>query len=209
MKLGTWKATFRVWQPHELEFVRVNFQNHTQEWMAAQLGRSFGSVHHKVRRARMMKFKRHWLRRRMRLAPAGLRFCTGCERNLELSQFYAQQTGPGGRQTRCKKCVDDRAIKYRQAKPEQYRAIQQRAARMSLKRKYQLTDEQVDRLLSQRTSGLCAICDKRRRLNIDHDHSSGKVRGLLCTTCNHALGVFGDNETGLLRALAYVRSTSF
>src|ERR1019366_8151336 len=46
--------------------------------------------------------------------------------------------------------------------------------------------------------GLCAICgcsephDRKTRLNIDHDHSNGMVRGLLCSKCNSALGLFGD-----------------
>lgn len=60
----------------------------------------------------------------------------------------------------------------------------------------------------------CALCSRPfgedgalRRKNdehIDHDHSTGRVRGILCGGCNTALGKLGDNADGLARALAYV-----
>lgn len=53
--------------------------------------------------------------------------------------------------------------------------------------------------------GLCAICSKpnerRRRLAVDHCHTSGRVRGLLCDACNNMLGMAGENPT-ILRAAA-------
>ena len=54
----------------------------------------------------------------------------------------------------------------------------------------------------------CAICDKRcktgKRLAVDHCHSTGKVRGLLCARCNTALGSFGDDIGRLARAIYYL-----
>jgi Recombination endonuclease VII len=60
--------------------------------------------------------------------------------------------------------------------------------------------------------GHCYFCEKTqendgRRLHADHNHKTGKARGILCFSHNQALGKFGDNEEGLLRALQYVRST--
>lgn len=54
----------------------------------------------------------------------------------------------------------------------------------------------------------CEMCDrppKTRALHLDHDHKTGKFRGWLCQSCNTTLGRFGDNETGLLNALDYLR----
>ena len=54
----------------------------------------------------------------------------------------------------------------------------------------------------------CAICGKPevgRRLNIDHDHATGLVRGLLCRKCNAGIGLLGDNIEGLEAALEYLR----
>lgn len=63
--------------------------------------------------------------------------------------------------------------------------------------------------------GLCAICrlperliDRRtgetRRLAVDHCHATGKVRGLLCTHCNMALGQLRDSSALLLQAIQYL-----
>lgn len=57
----------------------------------------------------------------------------------------------------------------------------------------------------------CAICTSTdfknksiNRFHVDHNHSTGKVRGLLCDNCNRALGFFKDNENNLKRALEYL-----
>ncbi len=61
--------------------------------------------------------------------------------------------------------------------------------------------------------GVCAICHqpervewrgKIRALNVDHDHSTGRVRGLLCNVCNHVLGAFGDDPERFRTAISYL-----
>lgn len=69
---------------------------------------------------------------------------------------------------------------------------------------YGLTEETFNEMLSSQ-GGVCAIChnapSSKRRLHIDHDHNSGRVRALLCTRCNCAIGLAKENpET--LRSLA-------
>lgn len=61
--------------------------------------------------------------------------------------------------------------------------------RKPTRRKQLVTDDQYNELLT-RQNGVCAICGRPpkeggRRLNVDHDHRSGTVRGLLCFVCNH------------------------
>lgn len=85
-----------------------------------------------------------------------------------------------------------------------------RARRAQLKLKYGITPEQYKEMLWLQ-DGHCVFCDRtpdQERygvLTIDHDHKTGRIRGLLCITHNRSLGVFGDNEEGILKVLAYVR----
>lgn len=75
------------------------------------------------------------------------------------------------------------------------------------KRAYGITLEDYGtRFLSQ--AGACAICKEQPTdddpLAVDHDHSTGAVRGLLCRACNIGLGCFKDNAAHMGRAIAYL-----
>ena len=80
-----------------------------------------------------------------------------------------------------------------------------------LKYKYGLTLEAYDILVDEH-KGYCGICgtheteivSKRTKLCIDHDHATGKVRGLLCHSCNKLLGNAKDNQQILLNAIQYL-----
>lgn len=54
----------------------------------------------------------------------------------------------------------------------------------------------------------CELCSRRvtKNLCLDHDHSTGKFRGWLCTPCNAALGQLGDDVSGLMRAVTYLKN---
>jgi hypothetical protein len=77
--------------------------------------------------------------------------------------------------------------------------------------RYRLTLIEVEDMLS-RQSGSCAICDKLLGFDVDgvevphvdHDHSSGEVRGILCRSCNTGIGKLGDNPYRLERARRYL-----
>jgi hypothetical protein len=77
-------------------------------------------------------------------------------------------------------------------------------------RGYGMTQESLD-LLWSKQDGKCAICGadladckSRRQAHIDHDHSTGKVRGILCGNCNRGLGSFNDSSDKLRSAIAYL-----
>ncbi len=75
-------------------------------------------------------------------------------------------------------------------------------------KKYGLTEDQFQAILALQ-DGVCAICNRHqryRRLSIDHSHSNGKVRGLLCNFCNRLLGKFGDSPIRLRKAAEYLET---
>ena len=89
---------------------------------------------------------------------------------------------------------------YRQT--EKFKAMHRRS---HLKRRFGMTEEQYEALL-QKQGGACAVCKREakqftKRLAVDHDHKSLKVRGLLCGNCNHRI-VGRYREGTLLRAAA-------
>lgn len=72
------------------------------------------------------------------------------------------------------------------------------------KYKYGITQEEFDALLVSQ-DGRCAICRVLlEKAVVDHDHDTGRVRGLLCWNCNVALGHMRDDPDTLARAIAYL-----
>ena len=71
----------------------------------------------------------------------------------------------------------------------------------------QISDAEYKALLDKQ-GGVCAICRERPKgkLAVDHAHSTGKVRGLLCNFCNVGLGLFRDDERRLLAAVEYLKA---
>ena len=55
-----------------------------------------------------------------------------------------------------------------------------------------------------RAGKVCAICGSDEGLAVDHDHETGRVRGVLCRSCNTGLGFFGDDVARLARAIEYL-----
>jgi len=60
--------------------------------------------------------------------------------------------------------------------------------------------------LVEAQAGRCALCGVEAETVVDHDHDTGKVRGLLCRACNAGLGCFGDDPAALDVAAEYLRS---
>ena len=117
--------------------------------------------------------------------------------------------GKWGFNSHCKACVNKKLKKYRLDNPEEYNRIK----RNQNLRKYGLTFEDQEGMLREQNYK-CAICGQEIFLfgssqkliaHVDHDHKTGKVRGLLCKECNSGLGYFKDNTEYLLSAISYLK----
>lgn len=133
--------------------------------------------------------------------------CRRCEQVLPLAKFYAERKSADGRATMCKDCDDAKGATYRASK-----AGKRSEKRKYLKKIYDITLEQWNEMYRAQ-GGVCAICHKRettknrygmRQLSVDHNHETGKIRGLLCSNCNSMLGFVYDDPATLIEAAAYL-----
>lgn len=104
--------------------------------------------------------------------------------------FYKQKQGKGGLIAECKKCHLARDKEYRQTKTGQA-TISKNNRSCWLRTNYNITIEDYNELF-QKQNGCCDLCgihqsELDRRLAVDHNHETGKVRGLLCIVCNRNL----------------------
>ena len=100
---------------------------------------------------------------------------------------------------------------WRLRNPDKQRVASQRSSHRQRLARVNLTDREYHEMLS-RQNDACAVCKQsffdgtdKVRINIDHDHATGRVRGLLCSPCNKGLGFFLDNPERLDAAASYLR----
>ena len=145
-----------------------------------------------------------------------------------LDDFYASKGGRDGYRPECKACnlatrrakyledprpYIDRVLKWQRENPERYQTRQREyvgsgrksvsSRKSHLKRKYGLTLVAYDGLLGSQGGG-CAICGKPDPDNVDHDHVTGRVRGILCWNCNIAIGQLQDDEERAVALASYL-----
>ena len=116
--------------------------------------------------------------------------CAGCQEEITETNQKLVWSGTKNRRKivapKCKKCyckdvLDRRKRKY----GPQANAI------IHLKTRYNLTMEQYEQFLIAHNNQ-CDICKSPKILHIDHDHDTGRIRGLLCNKCNQGIGLFNE-----------------
>ncbi len=135
------------------------------------------------------------------------RTCRVCgeEKNL-LNDYYLSRKDPTLKSSysyECKDCTIKRTIKYNKENSVTVRS-------QFLKRKYGMTFDEFEAMLSDQNNA-CAICGTKepssgrdRRFHVNHDHKTGEVRGLLCKSCNIALGEVKENIHILQAMIEYL-----
>lgn len=155
-----------------------------------------------------------------------VKVCFQCKESKSSDQFWEDRRNKDGLGPYCKPCQLSRQRDRRwRAGPEErakrrayertyYHSrkgeapYQDQRQRLRLWGRYKITPEEVAAIF-ERQHGKCAICGSENpggrgnSFHIDHDHKTGKVRGLLCARCNHQLGTI-ENEEWMTRALAYL-----
>lgn len=150
-----------------------------------------------------------------------MKTCRICNVTKQLDAFHKASKEIDGKESRCKVCILEMKSKnYHKnlavnREKSRVKALEFRKKnkgyqrKYDLKRVYNMSINDYDLMLEQQNSR-CKICltenagGKHKKFYIDHCHKTGKVRGLLCTGCNLALGGFRDNIESLKRAIDYL-----
>lgn len=144
-----------------------------------------------------------------------LRKCSACNVEKELlTAFYKQPKKTShraeGYMKQCKQCILNKN-KIAHAKPKSKQKIWEN----KLQYRYGITKKDYDYLLEQQNN-CCAICNttnpslkskNHKYFSVDHCHQTGKIRGLLCATCNSAIGLLGDCPETIANASLYLSRT--
>lgn len=136
------------------------------------------------------------------------RKCCQCKQELELTldNFPANAYQLEGFSCYCHTCHNKNRRKYYKSDIEKSRKSRRKQV---FKREYGITHEDYDRMELEQ-EGKCAICGgvpvngRGKRLVVDHDHSTGQVRQLLCSACNFGIGNFNDNTELMNKAIQYL-----
>jgi len=131
------------------------------------------------------------------------KLCTACQQFKSLDFFNKNKDGKFGKHSICKKCNSERN-RYRYANGDSYA--------VRLKKLYGLSVDEYKQMYSE-ANGKCQVCniseDKlNKRLSVDHCHTTGKVRGLLCSKCNTALGQLDDDLNKISALYSYLQERS-
>lgn len=141
-----------------------------------------------------------------------MKVCGKCKKLKDFSAFHKASRDKSGYQCWCKECRsgwkrDDKREKDR----KRYREDPSIYREYYYSRTYGISLEEYNSLLSKQ-KGVCAICSTEcisgRRLAVDHCHTTGKVRGLLCANCNRGLGLFKDSKFLLEKAQKYLEENN-
>lgn len=150
------------------------------------------------------------------LAEPPVKRCAKCGETKLVADFYMRSDDERWPRSACKSCsrrqldtLQGDRNKWKRDHPEQYRQLR-RVYR--LKSQYGMTpDEWLEMFEGQGFA--CAACHSatpggRGHWAVDHHHASGKVRGILCNSCNLALGQLQDDEGRILALLGYLQRSA-
>lgn len=142
--------------------------------------------------------------------------CTNCNLTKSLDDFSFRDKKNNKLRSRCRNCESKSYYSFREQYPDRLKASWNIASKryydsLPMERRkvrgYGITIDDYNNMIDSQ-NGVCLICNKPNKLVIDHNHTTGKVRGLLCHYCNLGIGYFKDNTDNLNRAIEYLNNNA-
>jgi hypothetical protein len=137
-----------------------------------------------------------------------MKVCRICDRKKTLVDFNKKSSSSDGYRSECRECQKKSAKDRYNIDPNAHKQRTKVNQRSYTAKKFGLTFSELEAMYVQQDNR-CAICgvseeDHGKYLAIDHCHQTGKVRGLLCMSCNTGLGNFKDRSDLLMLAIMYL-----
>jgi hypothetical protein len=150
-----------------------------------------------------------WKKQRLDENPPTDKKCSVCRQIKPINNFCKDACRPDGYHVWCKECRAPRDKKYREAYREKNYEIVYQKRRVTLMKKHKIKIEAYDEMFKKQ-GGVCAICGRSsdKVLHIDHNHVTGKVRGLLCSNCNLGIGNLKDSPDICKKAAKYIEDNA-
>lgn len=139
--------------------------------------------------------------REPRVLADGERWCADCETAKPLDQFPRNRSDPSGHGSYCKPCYNERGRESRER-------LHGGSREYHLRHRYGIGQREVDQMIAEQLD-TCAACRKAKPEHVDHDHATGKVRGLLCFNCNQALGNIRDDVYAMRGLIRYLDAHNY
>jgi len=126
------------------------------------------------------------------------KFCPRCKVLLPRSDFYVETRRKDGVSPYCKKCKNKISTEWAKKNGYDHRSNQ-------IKSVYGVDRDTINKMIENQNNkcGICS-CVLDKSFHIDHDHETGKIRGILCRYCNMGLGFFRDSIDNLKSAITYL-----
>ena len=167
-----------------------------------------------------------WAGRQKRYIVNNKLLCNSCSLWKPTDEFSDDSKTVTKKSGSCRPCVNKRSKNKPSRSPsrrrEEYLKLDKERLRVAGRVKriesYGITEDEYAALLEAQ-GGTCAICcnletrthhmtGRPYELTIDHDHETGRVRGLLCSKCNRAIGALGDSHESIMRVVDYLKPWS-
>lgn len=121
--------------------------------------------------------------------------CSKCKEVKSVDEFYRLKKSTDGYLSECKQCTKNSPSYHKKRKEHRLRV-------------YSISMEQLEQMFVSQ-EGKCAICTKEfkhwSKMHVDHNHTTGKVRQLLCASCNTGIGFFKEDISILSSAIQYIK----
>ena len=160
------------------------------------------------------------------MSVEGTAICSKCKTEKSITEFSKDKNSAVGRTYQCKACRREVHKGWRAANPERIKELNEhhketrksyysdpevklKYRKRMIEKSFGISYSEYEAMYKSQ-GGKCAICSgeescaRNEHLAIDHCHESGRIRGLLCSTCNRALGLFKDSIDVLEGAKQYL-----